>query len=324
MNISQVSVNVGGTLRNIDVTEQDGKKSVSESALKAAIPEITDDQQLQKAYEELFKKGVTVKLDCGTEVSSLPELDSCTNHLQNISADDFVGDMSSILKLFFKCNQSMRTAAREVRHAELDAQVSALNASASEMKTAAQFRFAAGLTQGICGVVSGSVQIGAGVTQMAMGASAFKASKGSIEAGKLSQEYADKAANLSKSDSRTLLKPAYEGAAQNYADQSTLLGASATKTTSNAQALGGAIGTGGSTIISSGGSAVAAGLNYAAELHDIKSKERETEAKTHETNVQHANELMENTQEIMRDIREKLGAMQQAQIETNRGIARNI
>ena len=50
----------------------------------------------------------------------------------------------------------------------------------------------------------------------------------------------------------------------------------------------------------------------------------ETQAKVHETGVQHANDMMQQMMDVIRDVRDKLQSIQQAAVETNRGIARNI
>lgn len=92
---------------------------------------------------------------------------------------------------------------------------------------------------------------------------------------------------------------------------------------SQAQAAG-QIGTGISGIVTSMGGIVASTLTHAADMEEVKKTRLETEAKVHETGVQHANEMMQSAEEIIRDMKEKMAALQQAQTETTRGIARNI
>lgn len=79
-----------------------------------------------------------------------------------------------------------------------------------------------------------------------------------------------------------------------------------------------------SQISSSVGSMIGATFNLAADFADAKKTDLETQAKIHETASQHANDLMQQMMDIIRDVRDKLGSIQQAAIETNRGIARNI
>ncbi|WP_323018735.1 type III secretion system translocon subunit SctB [Castellaniella sp.] len=61
-----------------------------------------------------------------------------------------------------------------------------------------------------------------------------------------------------------------------------------------------------------------------AAEHDAKKSELESDAKVHEQSVQQANDLMQQMMDVIRDVREKLGAIDQARNETNRGIARNV
>jgi hypothetical protein len=43
-----------------------------------------------------------------------------------------------------------------------------------------------------------------------------------------------------------------------------------------------------------------------------------------ESGAQHANDMMQQMMDVIRDIRDKLGAIEQSRGETNRGIARNL
>jgi hypothetical protein len=72
------------------------------------------------------------------------------------------------------------------------------------------------------------------------------------------------------------------------------------------------------------GSLIGAGFNRGADEADARKSEKETQAKVHETSVQHANDTMQQMMEVIRDVREKLQSIQQAAVETNRSIARNI
>ena len=72
------------------------------------------------------------------------------------------------------------------------------------------------------------------------------------------------------------------------------------------------------------GTSVAAGLNYAADRKEADKAPLETQAKVHETAVGHANDMMQQMMDVIRDVRDKLQSIQQAAVETNRGIARNI
>ncbi|MEC4720732.1 type III secretion system translocon subunit SctB [Noviherbaspirillum sp. CPCC 100848] len=84
------------------------------------------------------------------------------------------------------------------------------------------------------------------------------------------------------------------------------------------------IGEGMSKSISGLGGIVSSSIKLGADMADAKRSELEATAKTHENASQQANDMMQQMQDIIRDIREKLQAINQASIEANRGIARNI
>lgn len=50
----------------------------------------------------------------------------------------------------------------------------------------------------------------------------------------------------------------------------------------------------------------------------------EADAKAHEEATRQADEMMRSMQDLIREVREKLQAIEQSRVETNRGIARNI
>lgn len=64
--------------------------------------------------------------------------------------------------------------------------------------------------------------------------------------------------------------------------------------------------------------------NFTASLHDARKAELEASASAHDAAASQANDEMQQMQDMLRDIRDKLSAMEQSNIETNRGIARNI
>lgn len=93
--------------------------------------------------------------------------------------------------------------------------------------------------------------------------------------------------------------------------------------TSKAQSQSG-IGSGIGGIMQGMGGMIAAGYEKKAGEADADRAKLEAGAKMHEAARDKANDMMQQMQDIIRDIRDKLGAMQQSNIETNRGIARNI
>lgn len=72
------------------------------------------------------------------------------------------------------------------------------------------------------------------------------------------------------------------------------------------------------------GSMVNASQERKAAEHDAKKAELEAQSKVHESGMQQASELAQQMMDVIRDVREKLAAIEQSRMETNRGIARNI
>lgn len=81
---------------------------------------------------------------------------------------------------------------------------------------------------------------------------------------------------------------------------------------------------GAGSILTGMGSMIGAGKEQEAAGYDAKKAEYEADARVHEQSVQQANDLMQQMMDVIRDVREKLGAIDQARNETNRGIARNV
>jgi hypothetical protein len=84
------------------------------------------------------------------------------------------------------------------------------------------------------------------------------------------------------------------------------------------------LGRAGSQFLSGIGGIAAAFPTQQADLSDAARAQHEASAKEHEMLVQHANDMMQQMMEVMRDVRTTLQSMDQALVETNRGIARNV
>ncbi len=153
------------------------------------------------------------------------------------------------------------------------------------MKAADEIRNAA-QERFVGAVVAGSLQIAGGVAQAGMAGASFRMSS---SAG-LSKTGTSDAANAINSRAGAL----------------TGMGQGAS------QAMGGI------------GSIVNASQELKASAHDAKKAELEAQAKVHESASQHAGDLMQQMMDVIRDVRDKLGAMEQSRVETTRGIARNI
>jgi hypothetical protein len=257
------------------------------------------------------------------ETSGLPEPDPSTKQSVGVTKMAMVGlgeqdvgtDMYAVMALFQKMAQEMRNSAREVRTTEMQSQVASLKGAAQEIRNAAQDRFVGAIVAGSMQIVGGAVSMGAGI---AGGAMQIKAGAKTMEAAKLDNQATNVAANnpgLSKADVKEIGAGLKSFSKMADAEASKLTGRGAQFT---------AIGQGGSGIAGGVGSIVQAAQERKAAGHEAKKAELEADAKVHESGVQHANDLMQQMMDVIRDVRDKLGSIEQSRVETTRGIARNI
>jgi len=220
-------------------------------------------------------------------------------------------DIYAIMALFSKIAQEQRNAARQERTASLQGQESALRAAADKIKEAAEERFKGALAQGICQIAAGGFSVAMG--GISMGAGMTSASQ-TTAASKLSGKTFDKGVAQGKSDIAAQMSAQWAAA-------------DLTKSAQTAGAVGNSsqlLGQGGGQIIGGIGSIIQASYDRKAGEADAARAQLEADAKMLETGVQMANDMMQRMQEIIGDIRDKLGAIEQSRIETNRGIARNV
>ncbi|MFJ1301996.1 type III secretion system translocon subunit SctB [Pseudomonadota bacterium AL_CKDN230030165-1A_HGKHYDSX7] len=195
-------------------------------------------------------------------------------------------DIYAVMALFQKLAQDQRNAARADRAAAMDAQVQTLMSAADKIRDAAAERFAGAMA-------AGAFQIAGGIMQVGMGAGAIGATVKSV--------------NMTTTSSPlTAAQTKFQSGLDSFA--------------SNASGLG----QGASGIMGGIGSMAQAGFDRAASAKDAERAELEASAKVFESGVQQANDLMQQMMDVIRDVRDKLGAIEQSRIETNRGIARNV
>lgn len=218
---------------------------------------------------------------------------SASQNLARLSGADVSADIYTFMALFAKLAQEMRGAAREQRTAEMQAQVSALTSAAEQMKEAAALKFAGAVIQGAMQVAGGMMQVGFSMASAKNSVEGFKAET--------------KGAQLVESGKPGGFDMQLQG------KQMTALGGAQTGYGQAANSMATGI-----------GSIASASFGYAADLKNAEKTQLETQAKVHETGVQHANDMMQQMMDVIRDVREKLQSIQQAAVETNRGIARNI
>lgn len=218
---------------------------------------------------------------------------SASQNLAKLTSDDVSADLYTFMALFAKLAQEMRGAAREQRTAEMQAQVSALTSAAEKMKEAAALKFAGAVVQGAMQIAGGAMQVGFSMASAKNSVEGFKAET--------------KGAQMIESGTKGGFATQLQG------KEMTALGGAQT-----------GYGQAANSMASGAGAIASASFGYAADLKEAEKTQLETQAKVHETAVQHANDMMQQMMDVIRDVREKLQSIQQAAVETNRGIARNI
>lgn len=227
------------------------------------------------------------------------------NHLSTLNGDQLGTDIYAFMALFQKIAQSMRDTARTQRTTELQAQTSELLNAADEMRKAAASRFTAACIQGGFQIATGMLQMGA--SAMSVRASA-KAGASEFEASNATR----KAASTTDATAKSTLE---ETAA--LATRASKEATNSANTWQNRAQFANSTGTGLGGIVSSF-------FTQEAGKHDASSAEAQSRAKEHETAAQQASDDMQRMLDIIRDIRDKLQAIEQSAVETNRSIARNI
>lgn len=72
------------------------------------------------------------------------------------------------------------------------------------------------------------------------------------------------------------------------------------------------------------GQPLTAGMKFGAESFDVHAKRHETDAKRHESQSARASDAIQQAREVAQDALQKLESVDQARIDTNRSIARNL
>lgn len=228
------------------------------------------------------------------------------NHLGSLGAEQVSADIYAFMALFQKLAQSMRDTARMQRDTATQAQVSALQNAADKMKTAAEARFSAAIAQAAMQIVGGVMQ--AGLSTASMVKTVQGAGLGNQGKDMLAQA---KDPKLSSSGQIGLKTQGNDLIRQS--DIATGRGAGLMN-----------FGTASSGISAGIGGCISAHFTKDADMADSERARFDAQAKLAETGQQQANDAMQQMMDIIRDVREKLQSIQQAAIETNRGIARNV
>lgn len=253
--------------------------------------------------------------------------------MKNLNSDTVSTDIYSVMALIQKLAQEQRNSARAVRDASLEQQVTQLKGAADEIRNAAQERFVGAVVAGAMQIAGGAIQMGSAVAsgiKSAQAASKFsEANQASKSAAAAQNEIADLNRNAKGLVDKDL-KGEFNQAIDKFQNQSRTDKLNAKFLESQANDLSSkaanrqAFGQGASGLLGGIGGIVNASQERKAAEHDARKSELEANAKISDTNMQQANDFMQQMMEVIRDVKDKLGAIEQSNVETNRGIARNI
>lgn len=271
----------------------------------ASLP--TDASEVMRSKALLSDAGgnVVSKMD---DPLSAPETRSALVGLSSFSDSQVAADIYDFMALFQKMAQEMRNTARTQRTTEGQAQTTALLNAADKMKEAAGQRFTAAVVQGAFQIASGAVQAGM----------SFNSARNTIKGAQQTMRGNNLQAKIdvakeSNPASNVLRQSERANGMIRDGKVSAALGE---KWSGYSQGASGGLG--------GMGGIIAAGFNQKADLLDAEKANLDAQASLSDTAVQHANDLMQQMMEVIRDVRDKMASMEQSQVETTRGIARNI
>lgn len=229
----------------------------------------------------------------GDDERSVPtDIDAALDAAQ----DDLATDLYAFMAMYMKIAQQMRSTAREQRAAELQSQVASLESAADHMVQAAQERFNAALTSGIFQIASGAISIGSAIGTLR--AMAKPDPGGQHRARRRRHRRLLDQQGQPRHDARQRIHGRAEGQAGPRPAAVPRCCPHGRHLLRRPRAAGGA--------------------------GDANAKRDEADASAAQARRDAAQEVMQTMADTIKDIRDKLAAMVQSQIETNRGIARNI
>ena len=249
---------------------------------------------LQSIGDEIGSGASDAVENSGFTKANIAQCKDAIREFNALSAQNMSVDMLEILKLMQRSSQSMRNAYRKIRNEESNAQIGTMLDAAKEMKSAADHRYKAAQIQAWTQIATGTVQgIGAGM-------SAFGSFK-----------------SLGKMDSITKVDSAGK-------EFTKLVETTSSKNWANFGSTTGAVGDSLGNLGGGIGKLISAGEEREASLADARSRELDASGKLHESAFQDANDQMQHNQELIRDVMDKLQAIMQSNLETNRRINNNI
>lgn len=309
----------GDDIRLDDVAPTEKRKDLS-PAEAAEMLQIL--QQFESGLNNAATQGVPEpEPDTGARSDGVSGMNSALDNAQTNLATDIYAFMA----MYTKLAHQMRATAREQRQNELQGQVSALNSAADKMVEAAEKRFDAALVQGITQIVSGAISIASGAYTLGKMAAASRPqvdlpeSSPSKADAPLPEGFSRPRANAMTSE--TMVKPATTTSTPLTSASDPF--APGSKLSLELQAKQGLF-TGSAQVASGSGTMLSASMEKDAAESDSDAKRNEALSSKAQADREVQQDIVQSMGELLRDIREQLRAMAQAEVESNKGMARNI
>lgn len=280
-------------------TAAEGLEAAYVTADPAKIAEAAS--AMSKALESAKQGGMEMQVP-GT--TSPGDAAKAAQTMASFPQEQLQADIFSMMKLFQGMEREERTGARMDREVNLQAKVTQLNSQADEMSKAADKRFESAMVAGAMQIVGGAMTVG----MAGYGASKQVSGLRSEATGNQTLGFAsDK--GMGTRQSEVMLGNSQILAGKTQTAQGVALG-------QQGQGVG--------QMVSGAGSMGAASLTRDADRADEAAKRNETNAAVADTGMQAANDRMQRAKEIIDDMMSKISDMERSNIETNKGIARNV
>lgn len=274
--------------------------------------------QVLQQFEGGLKSGATVGVpEPEPEVSVRGNRGGGMEGALDNAQTNLATDIYAFMAMYTKIAQQMRATAREQRQDQLQGQMSALTSAADKMVEAAEKRFDAALVQGITQIVSGAISIASGAYTMGKMAKVAAASKPGVDLPKTDPVKGEGALSegISRPRSNAMTSTTNAPAPDPFAPGS--------KFSLELQAKQGLF-TGGAQVVGGSGTMLSASMEKDAAKSDSDAKREEALGTKAQADREVQQDIVQTMGDLLRDIREQLRAMAQAEVESNKGMARNI
>ncbi len=215
-------------------------------------------------------------------------------------------DLTEVMRLFHQIQVADRESKKLLANAATQNAVDMGIAASEQIKSAADERYSGAMVSAAMQIGGGAVQVGGGIAGGVLG---IKGAKQSAEGAKKSQD----AAEVAKGDPQSRMLKAqakhYDAAAQGYSYRGTMANSASQ---GSAQVLAGA------------GGMVSAREDHDAAMEEALKQRLEAAKTAFDSQAENARQTAAERLDTARDIRDKLSAIDQSNVEANRAIARNI